>query len=210
MVNFRWFLLLVNHILCFAWLFQTYSFSKSSYTPDRVQITLSQLQLILCLLFRALFFVLLFKLAVSPKFSQEFNIAISYSEVCWVVFFYDLCEFGFFRNVLYTFVSSIDGTGICFLIFFRIYYLLSWCCNDGRSTLVGQHPMKRLSSVCLSVCLSRLFVHPLLNFLRIGSLVFFWYCTWHLTIISSDWRGQILEKNTWWPEFRPNKPKSGL
>ena len=47
----------------------------------------------------------------------------------------------------------------------------------GCSTLVGQHPMKSLSSICLSVrhCLSghlSLSVHPSLGFLKIGSLVF--------------------------------------
>ena len=44
-------------------------------------------------------------------------------------------------------------------------------CPDtvGRSTSVGQRPMKCLSSVCPSV---RPSVHPSVNFLKIGSLVF--------------------------------------
>ena len=37
----------------------------------------------------------------------------------------------------------------------------------GRSTLVGQSPMKSLSSICLSV---RPSVRPSLSFLKIGSL----------------------------------------
>ena len=36
---------------------------------------------------------------------------------------------------------------------------------------------------------------PSLSFLKIGSLVFFWHCTWpYLTMISIYWRSQILEK----------------
>ena len=43
----------------------------------------------------------------------------------------------------------------------------------GRSTLVGQRPMKSLSSVCPSVPLSvPQSVPPSLSFLKIGSLVF--------------------------------------
>ena len=43
----------------------------------------------------------------------------------------------------------------------------------GRPTLVGQGPMKSLSSVCPSVCLSvRSSIRPSLDFLKIGSLVF--------------------------------------
>ena len=39
----------------------------------------------------------------------------------------------------------------------------------GRSTLVGQRPMKSLSSVCLSICPS---LRPLLSYLKIRLLVF--------------------------------------
>ena len=39
----------------------------------------------------------------------------------------------------------------------------------GRSTLVGQRPMKSLSSVCQSICPS---LRPLLSYLKIRLLVF--------------------------------------
>ena len=43
----------------------------------------------------------------------------------------------------------------------------------GRSTLVGQRPMKSLSPVCLSIC-------PSPSFLKIGLLVFDDYWPWYL------------------------------
>ena len=61
-----------------------------------------------------------------------------------------------------------------------------------RSTLVGQRPIKSLSSV------RRLSVRPLLSFLKIGSGEF-------------DRRSQIFEKKKkkMGTEFGPNEPKSG-
>ena len=72
----------------------------------------------------------------------------------------------------------------------------------GRSTLVGQCPMKSLSTVCWSVCplvcLSvRQSVHPSVT-KSCQDLItsFFWYCTWwQLFKISTDWQSQIFEKN---------------
>ena len=64
-----------------------------------------------------------------------------------------------------------------------------WTFFVGRSTFSRHRRMKSL--VCLSVFLS---VCPSLSFLKIGSLFFFWYCTWQLTVISSDWPSHIFEK----------------
>ena len=71
----------------------------------------------------------------------------------------------------------------------------------GCWTLVWQHPMKSLSSLCPSVCL---FVHPSLNFLNIGSLVFSnivhdnsW--PWYLVTGGDFW------KKIWWPKFGLNQ-----
>ena len=84
----------------------------------------------------------------------------------------------------------------------------------GRSTLVGQRPMKSLSSVWTSICPSirpsirpsvrssfrlsvRRFVRPSLSFLTIGSLVFSGIVhndSWPWSIISNGWRSQIFEK----------------
>ena len=75
--------------------------------------------------------------------------------------------------------NSLCSYWIVRLIFILFYFI-------GCSMLVGQHPMKSLSTISLSVypspCTS-------LSFLKIGSLVisFFWYCTWwQLTKIFSD------------------------
>ena len=74
--------------------------------------------------------------------------------------------------------------------FFIIIYLLELACISlinvvlvagsklvfcfGRLTLIGQHPMKSLSSFCLSICPSVYpSIHPSINFVKIGSLVFF-------------------------------------
>ena len=66
----------------------------------------------------------------------------------------------------------------------RLYWIIF-----ERSTLVGQRPMKSLSSVCPSVL-------PSVTKLSQDWIIsFFWYCAWWLlTIISSDWRSQIFEK----------------
>ena len=84
----------------------------------------------------------------------------------------------------------------------------------GRSTLVGQRPMKSLSSVWTSICPSirpsirpsvrssfrlsvRRFVRPSLSFLTIGSLLFSGIVhndSWPWSIISNGWRSQIFEK----------------
>ena len=53
--------------------------------------------------------------------------------------------------------------------------------------LVGQCPVKSLSSVYPSVC-------PLLSFLKIGSLVILVLYMMVVAMISSDWRSQIFEK----------------
>ena len=53
--------------------------------------------------------------------------------------------------------------------------------------LVGQCPVKSLSSVYPSVC-------PLLSFLKIGSLVILILYMMIVAMISSDWRSQIFEK----------------
>ena len=56
------------------------------------------------------------------------------------------------------------------------------CCSFiGRSTLVGERPMKSLLSVCPSICLS---VCPWLSFLKIGSLAFFLIL--HMMIANHD------------------------
>ena len=54
----------------------------------------------------------------------------------------------------------------------------------GRLMLVGQCPVKSLSSVYPSVC-------PLLSFLKIGSLVILILYMMIVAMISSDWRSQI-------------------
>ena len=46
----------------------------------------------------------------------------------------------------------------------------------GRSTLVGQHPMKSLLCCLSTVCARRSVRCPSLSFLKIEILVFFWYC----------------------------------
>ena len=73
----------------------------------------------------------------------------------------------------------------------------------GGSTLVGQCPMKSLSSVRLSVCLS---VRPSVTKVSQDWIIsFFWYCTLYLV---TD-KARSLKKKICRPEFSPNGPKSG-
>ena len=71
-----------------------------------------------------------------------------------------------------------------------------------RSTLIGQRPMKSLSSACPSVHLS---FRPSLSFLKIGSLVssdIVHDDSWSWYLVTD--KARFLKK-----QFRPNGPKSG-
>ena len=77
----------------------------------------------------------------------------------------------------------------------------------GRSTLVGQHPLKLFSSVCLSVLVS---VRPSLNVFKIGSLVFSDIVhddSWSWFVVTEEDR--FFKKKNWRPKFGPNGSKLG-
>ena len=76
-----------------------------------------------------------------------------------------------------------------------------------RSTIVGQRPMKLLSSVCTSVWPS---ARHLLSFLKIESLVFFDFVhhdgwSWYLV----TGKTKFLIKKIWRPEIGAKELKSG-
>ena len=97
---------------------------------------------------------------------------------------------------------SIENLSTCVLYVKKWFMLCKrecLCLNIGRSTLVGQCPVKSSPpSVPLSVCPS------VTKFSQDWINSFFLYCTWwQLTMISSDWRNQIFKNKFWRPELGP-------
>ena len=107
------------------------------------------------------------------------------------IFLYEICGFYHIHGYFWTLTASSLSLSrfkkvflLLEVIIFRFYTLfqfffysifllnkkfLSFYRNVGRSTLVGQRPMKSLRSVCLSVCPS---IRPSLSSLKIVSLIF--------------------------------------
>ena len=69
--------------------------------------------------------------------------------------------------------SNFDLNQICKIMLTKSLYICKFSATEffysGRSTIVGQRPLKSLSSACLSICPS---VCPSLNFRKTGPLVF--------------------------------------
>ena len=144
------------------------------------------------------------------------------------IFLYEICGFHHIHEYFWTLTASSLSLSrfkkvflLLEVIIFRFYTLfqiffysvfllnkkfLSLYINVGRSTLVGQRPMKSLRSVCLSVCPS---IRPSLSSLKIWSLVFSdivhddsW--PWYLVVD----RARFLKKKNWCPKFGSNGPNS--
>ena len=84
--------------------------------------------------------------------------------------------------------------------------LLSLLLLVAETTMAKQKQHSCLS-VCLSACLS---VRPSLNFLKIGSLVFYNIAhgdSWAWYLLTDE--ATFLKKKKWRPEFGRNVPKSG-
>ena len=86
-------------------------------------------------------------------------------------FFYLFIEYFTSKLVIIRCVKlfSLHVWYFCIIFWFFLDQITNVRYPIGRSTLVGQRPMKSLSSVCVSV---RPSIRPAISFLKIGSLVF--------------------------------------